>query len=175
MPAKPCLRSTRDVQPIEKASYLDRHGRITPHIGKAPEPTINHIKGHRSKVEGVHADVELVRTVGSERNEKALELFSLESGDRFEPDYIVFASLRSDASKKFQIFIEPKGDQFTRDGTFDDGPERWKQDLLLCLEASFTFPTVAESDHFRVVGLPFYNEKSTAETVRSMILELADS
>ena len=58
-----------------------------------------------------------------------------------------------------QVFIEPKGDQFKDvNGRFEQSGEGWKQKFLLKLEKESKLNLKLESENFRLLGLPFYNE-----------------
>ncbi|MBI4652936.1 hypothetical protein HY750_01655 [Candidatus Kuenenbacteria bacterium] len=64
----------------------------------------------------------------------------------------------------YQIFIEPKGDQFKdKQGRFDDSKEGWKQKFLLEMEGKADTDLKVENKHFKLIGLPFYNEKLKKE------------
>ena len=57
-------------------------------------------------------------------------------------------------------FIEPKGDQFKdNQGRFENSKEGWKQEFLLEMEKEAETDLKLENKHFKIVGLPFYNEK----------------
>ena len=60
----------------------------------------------------------------------------------------------------YQIFIEPKGDQFLdAQNTFEQSKESWKQNLLLEIENNYTVNLKLENKDFRLIGLPFYNKQ----------------
>jgi len=64
----------------------------------------------------------------------------------------------------YQVFIEPKGDQFKdKDGKFKNSKEGWKQDFLLSLENEAETDLKLENNYFKLIGLPFYNEKLKKE------------
>ena len=44
------------------------------------------------------------------RNEKAVRIYSFETGQAFEPDFLMFANDKRHGNTSWQIFIEPKGD-----------------------------------------------------------------
>lgn len=101
------------------------------------------------------------------RNERFIKIYAFENGAAFEPDYILFANDKARGNVSWQIFIEPKGDQFldaTKTG-FDNGKEGWKQTFLLQIRDKFKTSTLLEDENFRVVGLPFYNERHTKEKI----------
>lgn len=82
------------------------------------------------------------------RNEGALKIFEFNSGKAFEPDYVLIANDKRDASVSWQIFIEPKG------GHLIEG-DKWKEDFLK--DISDNAEVIADDDNVRIVGLPFYN------------------
>jgi type III restriction enzyme len=60
----------------------------------------------------------------------------------------------------YQIFIEQKGDQFKdSQGRFETSKEGWKQKFLLEMEEKADTDLKLENKHFKLMGLPFYNEK----------------
>ena len=64
----------------------------------------------------------------------------------------------------YQIFIEPKGNQFKdRNGKFEDSKEGWKQKFLLELETKADTDFKLENTNFKLIGLPFYNEQLKRE------------
>jgi type III restriction enzyme len=61
----------------------------------------------------------------------------------------------------YQIFIEPKGNEFIGDdGTFKTGKEGWKEQFLEEISEKYGFEKVikAENPNYRLVGLPFFNK-----------------
>lgn len=98
------------------------------------------------------------------RNERFFKIYAFDDGAAFEPDFLLFANDKAKGNVSWQIFIEPKGNQFLGDSrTFDDGKEAWKQRFLLQIKDKFKTATLLEDDNYRVVGLPFYNEQHTKE------------
>ena len=60
----------------------------------------------------------------------------------------------------YQIFIEPKGDQFKDNQCrFENSKEGWKQKFLREMEEKADTDLKLENRHFKLMGLPFYNEK----------------
>lgn len=113
--------------------------------------------------------IEDIRKVWSDiyliRNEGAFKIFAFSSGQAFEPDYVLFANDKRDASVSWQIFIEPKGGHLIEH-------DKWKEDFLL--EIKEEAEVIGEDETVKVIGLPFYNsEKENAEhTIESVIREL---
>ncbi|MDZ7586873.1 MAG: type III deoxyribonuclease, partial [Patescibacteria group bacterium] len=78
----------------------------------------------------------------------------------FEPDFLLM--LKKNGSKKvavYQVFIEPKGDQFKdKDGQFELGKEGWKQQFLVEMEKQAEPKLKIQNRNFKIIGLPFYNQ-----------------
>ena len=55
-----------------------------------------------------------------------------------------------------QVFVEPKGDHLIQ-------TDQWKEDFLKEIESHFEIVDLFESDKYRLVGLPFYNETLTKQ------------
>ena len=89
------------------------------------------------------------------RNERAYYLYSFtDNGQRFEPDFILLMKCKSTGCK-FQIFIEAKGAHLVQ-------YDKWKEDFLKSLsETAITVcgeQTLIETECFKIMGLPFYEE-----------------
>lgn len=82
------------------------------------------------------------------RNEGAVKIYGFDGGRAFEPDYILVANDRKDASMSLQIFIEPKGGYLLEH-------DKWKEGFLLSIEAEAEI--IAEDEKVKIVGMPFYN------------------
>ena len=94
------------------------------------------------------------------RNEKFFQVFDFDEGRAFEPDFIMILKKRNKTINIYQIFIEPKGDQFKdNQGKFENSKEGWKQKFLLEMEEKAEAGLKLENKHFKLMGLPFYNEK----------------
>ena len=107
------------------------------------------------------------------RNEKAVRIYSFEEGRAFEPDFLMFANDKQTGNVSWQIFIEPKGQQFLGgDGTFASGKEGWKEKFLLQISELDEARTLVDDDRYRVVGLPFFNEEISKETVKDSLRNL---
>jgi len=98
------------------------------------------------------------------RNEKFFQVFDFDEGRAFEPDFLMILKKRNKVISIYQIFIEPKGDQFKdKQGRFEDSKEGWKQKFLLEMEGKADTDLKLENKHFKLVGLPFYNEQLKKE------------
>ena len=107
------------------------------------------------------------------RNEKAVRIYSFETGQAFEPDFLMFANDKKHGNTSWQIFIEPKGGQFTGDSKeFYDGKEAWKEKFLNEITRRDEARTLVDNSKFRIVGLPFFNEKISKEVVKEKLREI---
>lgn len=86
------------------------------------------------------------------RNEGIFKIYRFYDGKAVEPDFVLFLTERN--TKKalsFQLFVEPKGQHLLK-------TDQWKEDFLKEIEIHFKIIDLFESDKYRLVGLPFYNE-----------------
>ena len=119
---------------------------------------IEFIDGFIEKLRQKYSDVALLR------NEKFFRVFDFDEGRAFEPDFIMILKKRNHKISIYQIFVESKGDQFKDDrGGFENSKEGWKQKFLLEMEEKAKYQKdlimEAKNKHFKLMGLPFYNEK----------------
>jgi type III restriction enzyme len=102
------------------------------------------------------------------RNERFVQIYTFDEGNAFEPDFILF--LEDSKQKKkilYQVFIEPKSNQFKGDdGTFDTGKEAWKQKFLKEIEDTYQISFKFENKDFKLIGLPFFNKDSEDEFIQ---------
>lgn len=114
------------------------------------------LKNMMSELEEKWSDIYLLR------NEKAVRIYSFDEGKAFEPDFLMFANDKKTGNISWQIFIEPKGSQFVdADNRFENGKEGWKQQFLAEITHRDEVKELVNNDRYRIVGLPFYNEKFT--------------
>ncbi|MCM8832083.1 MAG: DEAD/DEAH box helicase family protein [Candidatus Omnitrophica bacterium] len=119
---------------------------------------IEFIDGFIERLRQKYSDIALLR------NEKYFQVFDFDEGRPFEPDFIMILKKRNKVITLYQIFIEPKGDQFKDSkGRFENSKEGWKQNFLLELENRAKTNLKFENKHFKLIGLPFYNEKLKKE------------
>ncbi len=94
------------------------------------------------------------------RNEKYFQVFDFDEGRAFEPDFVLVLKNENQVISFYQVFIEPKGDQFKdKNGKFVDSKEGWKQEFLLKIENEADTDLKLENKEFILLGLPFYNER----------------
>jgi len=92
------------------------------------------------------------------RNEGQVSLFDFDSGQKFNPDFLLILNRTSESGLQEirQIFIEPKGSQFLdASGNFSGGQEGWKEFFLQSL---FENVTIEEDllTSTSIHGLPFF-------------------
>lgn len=123
-------------------------------VGTSEEKAlIEFIKNTMGNLESKHDEIYLLR------NEEVYKVYDFDQGRGFQPDFILF--LKGKDSLQYQIFIEPKGNEFVGDdGTFKTGKEGWKEKFLEEISEKYGFDNVikAENPNYRLVGLPFFNE-----------------
>lgn len=90
------------------------------------------------------------------RNEGSFKIYEFgKPGRAFEPDYVLFANDKRDASISWQIFIEPKGGHLIEH-------DAWKQDFLLKINEEAR--VIGESPDVKIIGVPFFNESIEDES-----------
>ncbi len=108
------------------------------------------------------------------RNEQFFKIYSFENGEPFYPDFVLF--LTEKKTKKevmYQIFVEPKGDQFLdARSTFEQSKEGWKQKLLIEIEKNHAVDLKIENKDFRLIGLPFFNGGQVNSALREKFEEV---
>ncbi|MEA3295783.1 MAG: DEAD/DEAH box helicase family protein, partial [Patescibacteria group bacterium] len=110
------------------------------------------------------------------RNEEVYKIYDFEKGRGFQPDFILFMkskdkkeiheknSIKTDIY--YQIFIEPKGDQFKDNlGLFEYSKEGWKEKFLKTISKKYGFNKIikAENPNYRLIGLPFFNKNNNTK------------
>ena len=101
------------------------------------------------------------------RNERAFHVYSMETGERFEPDFVLFLwKKKGNGYEQFQIFIEPKGSQLMEK---DD----WKEEFLLQLkEDAVPVKTFTDDNDYRIFGLHFFNAETRGKEFERELKEL---
>jgi len=123
------------------------------------EDFVNFIDETIEKLKQQYSDIALLR------NERFFQVFDFDKGRAFEPDFIMLLKKRNSKTISiYQIFIEPKGDQFKdNQGGFESSKEGWKQKFLLEIKEKADTDLKLENKNFKLMGLPFYNEKLKQE------------
>lgn len=109
---------------------------------------IKYLNDNASRLREIYDDFYLLR------NEKAVRLFAFETGQAFEPDFVLFLRCANDKSEEImQLFIEPKGSHLA-------GQDKWKEDFLKQLKGEAKMEVVFQGRDYRVLGVSFYNESA---------------
>lgn len=113
------------------------------------------------KLKEVYTEVFLIR------NERQMAIYSFDTGERFEPDYILFLKKQGeDGYEQQQIFVEPKGEHLLE-------KDEWKERFLLELqEKAIPSTTYADDNSYRIIGLPFFNAKVKNKEFRDALENL---
>lgn len=128
----------------------------------------------RNLVDFINNRIENLKTKYNEicllRNEEVYKIFDFESGQGFQPDFLLL--LREQSGKDlvyFQVFIEPKGKYLA--GEDNDG---WKEKFLLDISTRYGLekPIEISSGKYKLFGLPFFNQ--TDAEMRSKFNERFD-
>jgi len=94
------------------------------------------------------------------RNERYFQIYNFDDGQAYEPDFILLLKKKNHKIITYQVFIEPKADIYIKN-------EPWKGDLLANLEKKAKIEKnlliKMESDEYKILGLPFYNENLRRE------------
>ena len=107
---------------------------------------IRFLHGAMDKLKKKYKDVYLVR------NANLFKLYNFSDGRATEPDFVLF--LRKEDDKdwiQYQVFVEAKGRHLLE-------MDRWKEDFLKNIEEKYKLETLAEDKHYKLKGMPFYNE-----------------
>lgn len=88
------------------------------------------------------------------RNANLFKIYNFSDGRAMEPDFVLF--LRKEDEKdwvQYQVFVEAKGEHLIE-------TDRWKEDFLKSIEkeGEVELKTLAEDKHYKLKGMPFYNE-----------------
>lgn len=91
------------------------------------------------------------------RNEEQYKIFDFQTGQGFQPDFILF--LKQTQKLFYQVFIEPKGDNLLLQ-------DKWKDDFLKEITKRYPKDILkAESKDYILIGLPLYNENQKQDFV----------
>jgi len=121
-----------------------------------------------SKLKKKYRDIALLR------NEQFFKIYNFADGEPFYPDFVLFLTEKKTKQEiVYQVFIEPKGNQFLdAQNTFEQSKEGWKQKLLIEIEKSHTVDLKLENKDFRLIGLPFFNEGQVNGALREKFEEM---
>ncbi len=91
------------------------------------------------------------------RNEGHFSIYAFQDGRTFQPDFALFLRQKDGEMLIYQLFIEPKGKHLKEH-------DKWKKVFLQEIKDEFASRTLAfESDAYRLVGVPFYNNENENE------------
>ena len=90
------------------------------------------------------------------RNEEQYKIYDFETGQGFQPDFILF--LEDKSKLYYQIFIEPKGDNLL-------DVDSWKNDFLKKITEKYSNNKILkiESKNYNLIGLPLFNQTDNKE------------
>jgi len=100
------------------------------------------------------------------RNERHFKIYSFRDGRAFEPDFVLFLRQKNGDILTYQMFIEPKGKHLKEH-------DKWKQDFLKEItdkskESVLEFKTEGNTQKFKLIGVPFYNNEDENQFKRSL-------
>jgi len=97
------------------------------------------------------------------RNEREIKIYDFDSGDAFEPDFLMFMQRKTDTNRydNIQIFIEPKGGHLVAN-------DMWKQNFMLRIKDESIINFSTSIGDFHIWGLPFYTEQNVIQFDREM-------
>jgi len=108
-------------------------------------------------VKFMHNAVDQLRTQFDDvyilRNERLFQLYRFSDGKALEPDFALFLKHKKN-SIMYQLFIEPKGEHLL-------STDKWKEEFLESIESKYKITALFENKSFKIIGMPFYNEKVT--------------
>ena len=114
-------------------------------INTYEESLVRYIESKADKIRKKYNEFYLVRNV------KSVKLFSFDSGQGFEPDFLLFAIKDGNMKESviYQIFMEPKGEQLKQH-------DAWKEEFLKEIKQDGIVKDLYEDTEYKIIGLPFY-------------------
>lgn len=103
------------------------------------------------------------------RNERIPELaiYSFDTGERFEPDFLLFIKKKEFSTEKtLQAYIEPKGSQLLLQ-------DAWKEKFLSEIKDKHQINNLLCND-YTILGLPFFNQENRIAEFSKAIDELVN-
>jgi len=102
------------------------------------------------------------------RNERLFKIYRFSDGRAMEPDFVLFLTeKKTRQSLSFQLFVEPKGQHLIK-------TDQWKEDFLKEIKDNFHIAGLFETDKYRLLGLPFYNEALKKQEFQKNFKEVLD-
>lgn len=135
-----------DLSTVKWYAYNDNYGT------SEEKALVKYIEGIMPKLEEKYDEIYLVR------NEKDIKIYSFDTGQVFEPDFVLFLRIKgtSDKYDNLQLFIEPKGDGLLKQ-------DKWKNDFLKQIKQTAEIHYCTSVDNYIVWGIPFLNELNNKE------------
>ncbi|MEM3504186.1 MAG: type III deoxyribonuclease, partial [Nitrososphaeria archaeon] len=109
---------------------------------------IRFIDGIIEKLQKKYSEIYLVR------NENLFKIYNFSDGNPMEPDFVLFLKEKdSGRFMQYQLFVESKGSPLLE-------KDKWKEDFLKKIESRYKIESAlfGESNQYKIIGLPFYNE-----------------
>lgn len=109
---------------------------------------IRFLHGAMDDLKKQYKDVYLVR------NANLFKIYNFSDGRAMEPDFVLFLKKEDDKDWiQYQVFVEAKGEHLIE-------TDRWKEEFLKSIEkeGKVKLETLAEDRHYKLKGMPFYNE-----------------
>ena len=99
------------------------------------------------------------------RNERFFKLYRFSDAKATEPDFVLFMTTKDgDTEVVYQLFIEPKGEHLIYN-------DIWKEDFLLEIEIEAKIE-LYQNQEFKLIGMPFYNEKLKKESFNNKLFTI---
>ncbi|WP_041102795.1 DEAD/DEAH box helicase family protein [Mycoplasmopsis californica] len=122
------------------------------------------IKYFKTHIEPLLKDKDLEYYVVRNERIPELAIYSFESGERFEPDFLLFLRKKSRYDDTtYQGFIEPKGSHLVEN-------DSWKEEFLMQINEKNHISGLF-ADQYKIIGFPFFNqEQDKIEKFKSHIM-----
>jgi len=142
----PRTKYALDLRNVKWYAYDDNFGT------SEEKALVKYIEAIMPKLEEKYDEIYLVR------NEKDIQIFSFDTGQAFEPDFVLFLRIKgtSDKFDNLQLFIEPKGDGLLKQ-------DKWKNDFLKQIKQTAEIHYCTSVNNYVVWGVPFFNESNNKE------------
>ena len=90
------------------------------------------------------------------RNEEQYKIFDFNTGQGFQPDFILF--LKDKTNLHYQVFVEPKGDNLLQ-------KDEWKNLFLKEITEKYSKKKVLkiEGKEYNLIGLPLFNQNNNGD------------
>lgn len=137
-----------DLLSIDWYAYNDNYGT------SEEKALVKYIEVIMPKLKEKYDDIYLVR------NERDVKIYSFDTGQAFEPDFLLFLRIKNSKDKfdNIQLFIEPKGDGLLKQ-------DKWKNDFLKQIKTMSEVRCCTNTDEYKVWGVPFFNENQNKEFI----------